>query len=127
MVGVIAAMGGEVESNGQACLASLEIATVEGVGFLGRREAGVLAHGPGTAGVHRGTGSTNIGGHSGQRAYMVEAFEVLGRVQGLDGDALGCVASQGIERLVAAFFLGKCSPVIQRFLGKIGHKLWFLG
>ena len=56
MVGVIASMGSEVERDGEARLARLEVATVEGVGFFGGGEAGVLADGPGTAGVHRGRG-----------------------------------------------------------------------
>jgi hypothetical protein len=104
MVGVIASVGGEVERDGQARLAGLEVTTVEGVGLFGRRETGVLAHGPGTSGVHRGAGAANVGRHAGQCPHMVEAFEVLGGVQGLYGDALGRIDRQVIERLVAALF-----------------------
>ena len=46
VVGVVAAVGGEVEGDRQALLAGGEVAPVEGVGVLGRREAGVLADGP---------------------------------------------------------------------------------
>ena len=46
MVAVVAAVGGEIEGDRQALLAGGDVAPVEGVGVLGRREAGVLADGP---------------------------------------------------------------------------------
>src|SRR3546814_12390933 len=53
MVGIVAAVGGEVEGDGQAALPRLEVAAVEGVRFLRRREAGILAQCPGTRRVQR--------------------------------------------------------------------------
>ena len=46
IVAVVAAVGGEVEGDAEALLPGGEVAAVEGVGFLGGREAGVLADGP---------------------------------------------------------------------------------
>ncbi len=98
-----------------------EIAAVEGVGFFGGGEAGVLADGPGTAGVHRGARTAHERRHAGQRADVLEAFQVLGGVQRLDGNALGRVDREGVQRFVLAFFLGERGPVVQSFLGKISH------
>ena len=46
IVAVVAAVGGEIEGDAQALLPRGEVAAVEGVGFLGGREAGILADGP---------------------------------------------------------------------------------
>ncbi len=57
----------------------------------------------------------------GMRIDVVETFKILGRIEGLDGDALDRVTGQGFERFVPAFLLRKRCPVIQGFLGKISH------
>ncbi len=49
MIGVVAAMGGEIEGDGDALLAGGEVPTIEGVGILGGGEAGILPDGPFTA------------------------------------------------------------------------------
>ena len=54
VVGVVAAVGGEVEGHRHALLAGGQVAAVEGVGLLGGGEAGVLADRPRPARVHRG-------------------------------------------------------------------------
>ena len=46
IVAVVAAVGGEIEGDAEALLPGGEVAAVEGVGFLGGREAGILADGP---------------------------------------------------------------------------------
>ena len=46
VVGVVAAVGGQVEGDRQALLAGGEVAAVERVGLLGGGEAGVLPDGP---------------------------------------------------------------------------------
>ena len=61
MVAVIAAMGGEVEGDRQALLAGGEVAAVEGVGFLGRREAGILPDRPGLLDIHGRVGAADEG------------------------------------------------------------------
>ena len=52
MIRIIAAMGREIEGDGKALLAGGEIAAVEGVGVLGRGEAGILADRPGLGDIH---------------------------------------------------------------------------
>ena len=47
VVAVVAAVGGKVEGDRQALLAGRQVAPVEGVRVLGRREAGILADRPG--------------------------------------------------------------------------------
>ena len=57
MIAVVAAMGGEIEGDGEALLPGGEIAPVEGVGILRRGEAGILPDGPGLRRVHRRVGA----------------------------------------------------------------------
>ena len=57
MIAVVAAVGGEIEGDGEALLPGGEIAPVEGVGILRGGEAGILPDGPGLRRVHRGVGA----------------------------------------------------------------------
>ena len=57
MVAVIAAVGGEIESDRQAFLAAGEIAAVEGVGSSAVGEAGILPDGPRLGDVHGRVGA----------------------------------------------------------------------
>jgi hypothetical protein len=66
VVGVVAAVGGEVEGHRQALLAGGEVAPVEGVGLLGGGEAGVLADGPRPVGVHGGAHAAHEGAKPGR-------------------------------------------------------------
>ena len=66
MVGVVPAVGGEVECDGQALLACGKVPSVEGVGLLGRREASVLADCPRTHAVHRAVRTAQEWGTPGQ-------------------------------------------------------------
>ena len=66
MVAVIAAVGGEIEGDREALLPGGEVAAVEGVGFLGGREARILADRPGPAGIHRGIGPARERREAGQ-------------------------------------------------------------
>jgi hypothetical protein len=52
VIGVVAAVGGEVEGDGEARLPAGQVGAVERVGVLGGGEAAVLPDGPGLAGVH---------------------------------------------------------------------------
>ena len=54
MIAVIAAMGGKIERHRQAHLPRLQILAVEEIGFLGGGKTGILADGPGPAGIHAG-------------------------------------------------------------------------
>ena len=53
MIGVVAAVGGQVERHRQPLLARGQVAAVEGIGVRGGGEAGVLADGPRLVDVHR--------------------------------------------------------------------------
>jgi hypothetical protein len=88
VVGVVAAMRGEVEGDRQALLPGGEVAAVESVGILGGREAGVLADGPRPVGVHRGVGATNVRRNTGQAAEMVDVLDVCRTVGVSDVDTL---------------------------------------
>ena len=89
MIGIVAAVGGEIERHRQAHLAGREIGAIELVALLGGREAGVLAHRPGPAGIHRGLGPARERREARQRAQGLEAFEVGRGVERLHDDALG--------------------------------------
>ena len=92
VVGVVAAVGGEVEGHRHALLAGGQVAPVEGVALLGGGEAGVLADRPRPAGVHRGPRRRARTGRSpGSAAEVLDAVEVVLGVERLDGDALGGV------------------------------------
>ncbi len=89
MVGVITAVGREIERDREALLAGGDVAAVEGVGIFGRREAGVLADRPGLQRVHRRVGTAHVWRDAGVGIEEVEAGDVLGRVEALDRDSLG--------------------------------------
>ena len=89
VVGVVAAVGGQVERDAQALLAGCEVAPVERVGLLGGREAGVLPDRPGLGGVHRRVGPAQERAQPRPGVQRVEALEVLGPVDRQDVDALG--------------------------------------
>ena len=88
VVAVIAAVGGEVESDGNTLLARGQGTAVEGVRFLGGGEARVLPDRPGTACVHRGLHAAGEGRLAGDAAQMLQPVHVLGGVKRLDVDPL---------------------------------------
>ncbi len=88
VVGVVAAVGGQVEGDAETLLAGREVAAVERVGLLGGREAGVLPDRPGLGGVHRRVGAAQERREPGPRVEGVQSLEVLGPVDGEDVDPL---------------------------------------
>ena len=78
MVGVVAAVRGQVEGHRQTLLASGEVAAVECVGLFGGGEAGVLADGPRTHHVHRRVGTAQERGDARRVVQVLHAFEVFG-------------------------------------------------
>ena len=80
MVGIVAAMGGEVEGDGEALLAGGEVAAVEGVGILGRGEAGILADRPGLVDVHGRIGAAQERRQARKGVEEVEPGQVAGAV-----------------------------------------------
>ena len=81
-------MGGEVEGDRKALLTGGEVATVEGVGFLGGGEAGVLADRPRLVDVHRRVRTPHERGEAGERRREAQGADRLGVEGGRHGDAL---------------------------------------
>ena len=80
MVGIVAAVGREIEGDRQALLPGREVAPVEGVRILRRREPGILAHGPRLVDVHRRVGAAQEGRQARIGVEEVESGPVLGPV-----------------------------------------------
>ena len=93
MVGVVAAVGGQVERHRQALLSRREVAAVEGVGVRGGGEAGVLADGPRLVDVHRRIRPTHVRRFARKAVQRIalrdRGVAVGGDVDRLDVDALG--------------------------------------
>ncbi len=92
MVGVVAAVGGEVEGHRKALLTRGQVAPVERIGFRRRREARVLADGPRLVDVHRRIRAAHERRLTGQAVQRIPGagggVAVGGDVDGLDVDAL---------------------------------------
>ena len=106
MVGVVAAVGCEVEGDRQSFLAGRQIASVEGVRFRSRREARVLTNCPRLVHIHRGVGTPDEGGGAGDRVERIGVLGVAGDgiavsagVDGLDVDLLGCAPDDLLGRV----------------------------
>ena len=121
MVGIVAAMGGEVEGDRETLLAGGEVAAVEGVRILGRGEPGILAHGPGLVDVHGGVGTAQIRRDARIGVEEVEPGAVLGLIGSLDGNPLRRQPGLGLLRR------GGCRGGIgegdARKVGNAGHGL----
>ena len=117
VVGVIAAMRRQVKRDGKAFLAGGEVAAVEGVRFLGRREAGVLAHGPGAEDVHRRVRPAQAWRDAAREVEVVHVVIFFMVVKRLDGDVLHRAARELVEAL-ASFFFKQRLPFGFRVLGR---------
>jgi len=62
MVGVVTAVGGQVESHGKTLLPGCKISPVKCIRFFGGGKTSVLPYGPWASGIHRGIGTTQVGG-----------------------------------------------------------------
>ena len=102
VIAVVAAVGGEIEGDGEALLAGGDVAAVEGVGVLGRGEAGVLPDGPRLRDVHGRVRPAQIGRDAGIAVEEIEPGGVGRRVGALDGDAFGGEPGVGGVRPLAA-------------------------
>src|SRR6185437_12035595 len=98
VVGVVTAVGGEVERDRETLLSGGEIAPVEGVGILRRGEAGILPDGPGLADIHGGVGAAQVWRDAGPGIEEVDAFEVRLAIEGLDQDPLRREPGFGVTR-----------------------------
>ena len=123
MVRVVAAVGGEVEGDGQPGLTRFEVAAVERVRLLGRRVARVLAQGPGTAGVHRRPGAPDVRREARQGIEMLQPFEVRCGVERLHVDAFRSPPRQIGGRTAPGLLLDERRPCFQPRLHVTGHGL----
>ena len=89
MIGIVAAVGGEVERDRKAFLPGREVAAVERVGIFRRGEAGILPDGPGLVDIHGRVGAAQIGRNTRPGLQEVDAFEIDLAVAGLDRDTFG--------------------------------------
>ena len=92
VVGVVAAVGGEVECHRQALLSGRQVAPVERVGLRGGGEAGVLPDGPRLIDVHRRIRPAQVGRRTREGVERVarrhRGVPVGGDVDRLDVDGL---------------------------------------
>ena len=88
LIGIVAAMGGQVEGHRKALLSGGEVAAVESVGFLGGGEAGVLANGPRLQGVHGGVRPAQEGRDAGGVVQVLHGARGRRRCRRLHGDVL---------------------------------------
>jgi hypothetical protein len=71
-------MGGQVEGDRDALLPGGQRLAVEGVRFLGGREARILPDRPGPAGIHRRAHAAGEGGDARQLAHLRQALDICG-------------------------------------------------
>jgi hypothetical protein len=115
VVRVAAHLGREVEGDGEPGLAVLYKVLEAGVGLTGGGEAGVLAHGPGSAAVHARVDAAGVRvlARITEPLGVVELFsQVLGPVDGFDLDpglraALVDVHCPSLIRLSVAILLAR--------------------
>ena len=95
MIGIVAAMGREIEGDREALLAGREVAAIEGVRILGRGEAGILAHGPGLVDIHGGVGAAQERRDARIGVEEIQPGAILGAIAPLTAIPSG--VSQGSE------------------------------
>src|SRR5690606_13050205 len=91
VVAVIAAMRGEIEGDGKALLPGYEVAAVDGVGFLGSREARILPDRPGLLDIHGRIGPSDEGRQAGVGVEVGQAIQIRMAVEAFNGNAFGGV------------------------------------
>ncbi len=106
MIAVVAAVRGEVERDRNALLTRGQVAAVEGVRFLGRRKARILADRPGAACVHRRLHPASERRNPWCAAHMPQVQGVGFGVERLDEDAFQRLPCQFFEGTAAHFLLG---------------------
>ena len=77
MVAVVTAVGGKIEGDREALLPGGKIATVKGVGILGRGEAGILPDGPRLGDVHGRVGTPQERRDARIGVEAIETLEVI--------------------------------------------------
>jgi len=90
IVRVVAAVRRQVERHAETLLARFDVVTVEFVAFFDRAEASVLADCPWFVSVHCWVGSARVWIFAGQLVGDLVLFEIVGEVNRLNFDTLGC-------------------------------------
>ena len=123
MIGVITAVGGQVERHRQALLARGQVAPVEGIRIRGGGEAGVLADGPGLVDVHRRIGTPDVRHRPGEAVQRIargdRGIAVGGDVHRLDVDVL---RGDPVQLIRSVAVRGRCG---RNMLGDSGFGGWF--
>ncbi len=120
MVGVVAAMGGEVERHRYALRAGGERLAIEGVGFLGGGETGVLADGPRPRRVHRRLRPAQEGLEPRQGVGVGQCGGVGRGVEGLDRQAFGRDPVEPVRVAAGSGLGGGLGPGVERGGGTSG-------
>ena len=113
MVAVIAPVGGQVERHADTLTTGGQRLAVEGIRFLGRGKAGILANRPRPHRVHRGLGAAQIGLKTGQRVGIGQIGGIGCGVQRLDRDAVRRVPVQGSNIATGSGFGGGFVPSLK--------------
>ena len=121
VIGVVAAVGRQIERDGQSRLPCLEVAAVERVRFLGGGVARVLAQRPGPAGVHGGSRAPDERREAGQGIEMLQPFEVFGGVERLHVDAFRSPPREVRGGAAPGLLLDERRPRFQIRLHVTGH------
>ncbi len=121
VVGIVAAMGGEIEGDGKPLLAGGDVAAIKGVALLGGGEAGVLADGPRFGDVHGAIGAAHIGGESRHGVQMLAGGEIRRGVNRAEVNAFQGLLQALVERL-AHVRLEAGAPILEAGGGGGGVK-----
>ena len=104
VVGIVTAMGGEIEGDGEPHLPGGEVAAVEGVALFGGGEPGVLTDGPGLGDIHAGVRAPEVGGYAGDVAEMGEAGDVILCIERIDVDILHGAGDEVFDGFAGGLF-----------------------
>ena len=122
VIGVIATVGREVERDGQPRLSRFQVASIERVRRLGRREARVLPERPGPTGVHRRPGTSDERSEARQRIEMLQTFEVGSGIERLHVETFRSLPREIRGSVPPGFLLDERRPRFQFLLIPTGHR-----
>ena len=122
MIGVVSGLGRKVECDAESSLSLFEQVSVSGVGLLGRREPGVLAHSPDASAVHIGLDAAGVWvfARVPKIAAVVEVGKVFRGIHGIDFDA--GVGLEAVSALAEALLDGREGVVVPLAFVSGGHR-----
>ena len=110
MIRVVAPVRRQIKGHRHALLPTSQRRAVKGVAFLGRGKARILADGPGAACVHRGADATRIRGDARQAVQVIQTFQIMRGIQGLDRNAFQRGVGQAVRIAPAQLACRKRAP-----------------